>query len=180
MKLSIKFALIICAGLTSASAGIASATPVSSASSIGSQLGDVSIFSNTYFVVGASSTIYGSTFSGAATTVGAQSKIDGDVITVAAATIGAGTVITGEVKSSGTFAQRATEASSKISEAQFKLSSMTSTNYLQAVAASDMTLYAGVYGAPSWTVAAGVTIMLDGQGLDNQSWVFNFTDFFVV
>lgn len=40
----------------------------------------------------------------------------------------------------------------------------------------DTTLYAGVYSAASWSTTAGTTLTLDGQGLDNQSWVFNLAD----
>ena len=37
-------------------------------------------------------------------------------------------------------------------------------------------LVAGVYSASSLTTAAGTILTLDGQGLANQTWVFNITD----
>ena len=52
----------------------------------------------------------------------------------------------------------------------------TLTSNLAATMTVNTTLYAGVYSAASWSTTAGTTLKLDGQGLDNQSWVFNFAD----
>lgn len=50
------------------------------------------------------------------------------------------------------------------------------TSALPATMTVDTTLHAGVYSAPSWSTTAGTTLTLDGQGKNNQSWVFNFND----
>ena len=52
----------------------------------------------------------------------------------------------------------------------------TLTSNLAATMTVNTTLYAGVYSAASWSTTAGTTLKLDGKGLDNQSWVFNFAD----
>jgi len=44
---------------------------------------------------------------------------------------------------------------------------------------TNMTLFAGVYSAANFSTTAGTTLTLDGQGLDNQTWVFNFADYLV-
>jgi carbonic anhydrase/acetyltransferase-like protein (isoleucine patch superfamily) len=40
----------------------------------------------------------------------------------------------------------------------------------------DTTYTAGVFSAASWSTTASTTLTLDGQGLDNQMWVFNIED----
>ena len=49
------------------------------------------------------------------------------------------------------------------------------TSHLAPTMTVDTTLYAGVYSAASWSTTAGTTLTLDGQGLADQSWMFNFT-----
>ena len=50
------------------------------------------------------------------------------------------------------------------------------TSHLAATMTVNTTLYAGVFSAASWSTTAGTTLLLDNQGKDNQSWVFNIAD----
>lgn len=51
---------------------------------------------------------------------------------------------------------------------------------LDATITVDTTLEPGVYSAASLSTTAGTTLLLDGHGLDNQSWVFNITDILAI
>jgi hypothetical protein len=64
-------------------------------------------------------------------------------------------------------------ATNDLIAAKAALSSMPSTETLGATFTTDGTLFAGVYDAASWSTAAGTTLTLDGQGLDNAGWFFN-------
>ena len=143
---------------------------------------------------GANSTVDGHVLAGGAASISASSKVGGIVQAVNAT--GLQTQLTASPVPSDMTATVTKDVIAHVAKdaeilrfAQASLTSMVNskapvmgydtlntviTSYLPATMTVDTTLYAGVYSAPSWSTTAGTTLKLDAQGLDNQSWVFNF------
>ena len=163
-----------------------------------------SITSSGASTVGANSRIGGSMISGGASTTGAASTVSGDVWSGGSASIGAAATVGGAVGATasitvaagGSVGSRQTLSSSPIDatasteairttvssdaqqvmDAQSALTRMGSGTALAPTITTNLTLNSGVYSAASLSTAAGTTLYLDGQGLDDQYWVFNITD----
>ncbi len=132
---------------------------------------------------GAGSIIKGSFLSGGAGSTGAASSIYGDFSAGGAIEQGIGSSITGSMGGTAdttamTSAMRSSLASTKsqLDATKTALSGMGAGTGLAATMTVDTTFNAGVYSAASWSTTAGTTLTLDGQGKDDQTWVFNITD----
>jgi hypothetical protein len=145
---------------------------------------DGNVFSGTYMttgassaVTGATSTVSGSVLSGSYVTTGANSIISGAIAAVGAITAGAGSSA-GSSQEQLPSALMTTQQSADLQNvvnAQAALHAMGSGTALAATM-GNATLVAGVYSAASFSTTASTTLTLDGQGLDNQTWIFNITD----
>jgi predicted acyltransferase (DUF342 family) len=152
--------------------------------------------------LGGSTIVTGGIVTGAATTVGANSSVSGAITSGAAATIGASSFVAGDVAAYGAIAvdtsssvgsrtnlpataagptnaeyiQGLNDYSAQLAQSvvalQAKLTALGTGTLLPATYATP--LLAGVYSTPGFlATAAGTTILLDAQGLDNQSFIFN-------
>ena len=154
--------------------------------------------------VGANSRIGGSMVSGGASTTGDSSTVNGDIWSGGNASIGAAATVGGTLGATGsisvgaggsvnsrqalssspidanasTGAIRTTVISDaqQVVDAQSALTKMGTGTALAPTITTDRTLNSGVYSAVSLSTSAGTTLYLDGQGLDDQYWVFNITD----
>ena len=156
---------------------------------------------------GANAKVVGNLDAGGVTTTGDSAKVGGSIQSGGATTIGAHSTVTGNVASVGALAVSAdggsvgswsslastpvdsiwkdTLASAESRDA--KLTADTQTyltafglgTALSTTMTTDTTLSAGVYSAANLSTTAGTTLTLDGQGLDNQTWIFNITDYLV-
>ncbi len=147
------------------------------------------IFSQSYTTLGADVAVFGGVLAGAAATLGAGASVIGNVLAVGAITVGAG----GSVGSQTTLSTspvdpmalmtslEATRTSfaSQGSAAQTSLSNMGTGTLLDSSITTNMTLFSGVYSAAGLTTAASTILTLDGQGLNDQFWVFNIGDYLV-
>jgi hypothetical protein len=140
--------------------------------------------------IGANATLGGNIFSGAATTTGANADVSGDILSGAAVTAGAGATIDGDIAAVAAItagagssqetladtlmASEQADALAHVIDAQSTLQAMGG-EALGAVL-GNVTLDAGVYSAASLSTTAGTTLTLDGQGLDDQTWIFNVAD----
>ena len=150
---------------------------------------DGSIFSGGYTttgaisaITGATATVSGSVLSGSYVTTGADSIISGVVAAVAAITEGAGSTAGSSKEALPTALMVNSQLADlqRVVDAQAALKAMGSGTALAATMDGTATqLVAGVYSAASLTTAAGTILTLDGQGLANQTWVFNITDILV-
>jgi predicted acyltransferase (DUF342 family) len=149
------------------------------------------IMSGGYTSIGASGTLGGNISSGGYTSTGAGAIVSGDVLSGAYVTTGAGSTISGaiaavaaitptagssqQVLSTALMLSEQADALARVVAAQSTLEAMGSGTVLGAVL-DDITLNAGVYSAASLSTTASTTLTLDGQGLANQTWIFNVTD----
>ena len=145
---------------------------------------DGNIFSGTYTSTGASSavtgaisTVSGSVLSGSYVTTGANSIVTGAIAAVGAITAGGGSSAgsSQEVLSSALMTAEQSSDLQHLADAQTALHAMGSGTLLAATMGT-ATLVAGVYSAASFSTTAATTLTLDGQGLANQTWIFNVTD----
>jgi predicted acyltransferase (DUF342 family) len=169
----------------------------------GSTIGG-SIMSSGAATIGAGSRVAGDMTSGGAATTGDSSRVGGDLKSGGAASTGANSTVVGDVAAVGLISiganslvgsQHALMASPlaplgltaslealvtslalQVSSAQGALSKMVSTFLLAPTITTDRTLVSGVYSAASLSTTAGTTLTLDGQGLEDQYWVFNIAD----
>jgi len=158
-----------------------------------------SVMSTTYTSVGAHATVNGSIFSGTYTSTGDTGNVSGSIMAGTYATTGASSIIGGEIDSVGAITLGALSTSSsqnvipavlmqkelaadlqRAHETQVTLNSMGTGTALAATMPVDMTLNAGIYSAASFSTTAGTTLTLDGQGLANQTWIFNITDILAI
>lgn len=138
---------------------------------------------------GDTATVAGYVQSGGATTIGAHSTVAGDVghvgaLTVSAngASIGSQSLLTGApVDASWKAGLSATETKDAqlVADTQTYLTAFGLGAALSTTMTTSMTLTAGVYSAANFSTTAGTTLTLDGKGLDNQTWIFNITDYLV-
>jgi hypothetical protein len=131
------------------------------------------ISSGGYTSTGAGAIVTGSVLSGAYVTTGASSTISGAIAAVAAITSDAGS--SQQVLSTALMLSEQADALARVVAAQSTLKAMGSGEVLGAVL-GDITLNAGVYSAASLSTTTSTTLTLDGQGLANQTWIFNVTD----
>lgn len=138
--------------------------------------------------LGARSNVAGNLYAGAAATLGEYSKVTGNVVAGTAVTLGVGAQVLGTTTAytaptfTGTGIPTAAGVSAQaaqVVDAQTSLRNLVTTTTLAATMAGPTLLTAGVYSATALTMAAGTALVLDGQGLDNQSWVFNIRDYLV-
>ena len=150
---------------------------------------------------GANARIGGSLKSSGIATVGANATVGGSVAAAGAAVISTSANVAGTVSSivpsslqlqlSPTLLPVAATVTSSVTaeitsyvksvaaqvlNAQTMLSAMGTGTAITTPVIGNLMLKAGVYSAPSLSTTAGTTLTLDGQNLDNQSWVFNITD----
>ena len=149
----------------------------------------------------------GNLIAGGATTTGASAKVQGSIQSGSVATVSADSVVVGQVAAVGlitvvpsaSVGSQATLLSSPIDPISWAMSLdaenvadalliSNTRSYLTALGTGtalaptmsvDRTLFSGVYSAPSFTTAAGIHLILDGQGLDDQLWVFNIGSYLV-
>jgi hypothetical protein len=135
--------------------------------------------------MGDSSMVQGNFISGLASTIGANASVGGNW------GVGAGSAPSASVSSNkvngdvvdtdhtyinqmkSEIANDMIAANKDLLSAKKTLSVMGLGTALAATMTVDSTLTAGVFSAASWSTTAGTTLTLDGQGLDNQIWVFN-------
>ena len=162
------------------------------------------VMSGFYTSLGAGAQVDGSIFSGEYTSTGAISAITGKTALVSGSVLaggyvstGAGSIISGAVAAVGYISAGAgsTAGSSQealpaelmtnlqsadrqsVIDARAVLNAMGSGTPLAAFIDGTKTqLVAGVYSAASFVTAADTVLTLDGQGLANQTWVFNVAD----
>ena len=130
-------------------------------------------------VTGATSTVSGSVLSGGYVTTGANSTIHGAVAAVGYVSAGAGSTAgsSQEVLPSVLMANLQSADRQSVIDARAALNAIGSGTALAAFIDGTATqLIAGVYSAASFVTAADTILTLDGQGLANQTWVFNITD----
>jgi hypothetical protein len=131
---------------------------------------DGNISSGGYTTTGAGAIVTGAVLAGGYVTTGASSTISGAIAAVAAITPGAGS--SQQELSSALMMSEQADASQRVVDAQNTLQAMGGTA-LAAETLGTETLVAGVYSATNLWTTAGTTLTLDGQGLANQTWVFN-------
>jgi hypothetical protein len=138
--------------------------------------------------LGARSNVAGNLYAGAAATLGEYSTVSGNVVAGTAVTLGVGAQVVGSTTAytaptlTGTGIPTAASVSAQatqIADAQTSLRDLAPTSTLAATMAGPTLLTAGIYSATALTMAAGTALVLDGQGLDNQLWVFNIRDYLV-
>jgi hypothetical protein len=127
------------------------------------------ISSGGYTSTGASAVVTGSVLSGGYVTTGASSTISGAIAAVAAITASAGS--SQHLLSSAQMVSEQADASQRVASAQNILKLMGGTTLHESVGTE--TLVAGVYSTTNFNSVAGTTLTLDGQGLANQTWIFN-------
>ena len=130
------------------------------------------IFSGGYTSTGASAVVTGDVLSGGYVTAGASSTISGAIAAVAAITPFAGG--SQEILPAATMVGQQADAKQLVIEAQNALNAMPGTALAEYL--GNETLFAGVYKSATLNTVAGTTLTLDGQGLINQTWVFNVAD----
>lgn len=138
---------------------------------------------------GDSATVGGSIQSGGATTVGARSVVAGNVASVGALTVSADGGWVGSTSSLASspvdsiwrdsLATAESKDAQVTADTQAYLTAFGLGTALATTITTNMTLIAGVYSAENLSTTAGTTLTLDGQGLDNQSWIFNIADYLV-
>ena len=154
--------------------------------------------------VGANSRIGRSMVSGGASTTGKSSTVSGDIWSGGIVSIGATATVVGAVAATGSISVPAgstvgsqhslssspidatastaainatvTSDAQQVMAAQSALKKMGAGTALAPTITTNRTLNSGVYSAASLSTTAGTTLYLDGQGLDDQYWVFNITD----
>jgi carbonic anhydrase/acetyltransferase-like protein (isoleucine patch superfamily) len=138
--------------------------------------------------MGDTSHVQGNFISGLDGTIGANAILDGNwevgagsVVAVSASfikissdAVDTDTTYLNGVKSAITNDMNA--ATNDLLSAKNTLSAMGLGTALAPTMTVDTTFTAGVFSAASWSTTAGTTLTLDGQGLDNQMWVFNIED----
>jgi predicted acyltransferase (DUF342 family) len=157
--------------------------------------------------LGAHAKLGGNLIAGGATTTGASANVQGFIQSGGTATVGANSVVVGPVAAVGliTVAPSANLGSqtpllsSPINPIAWTMSLdadnvadallvSNTRSYLTALGAGtelattmpvDRMLLAGVYSAANFSTTAGTHLILDGQGLDDQSWVFNIANYLV-
>ncbi|WP_435806864.1 beta strand repeat-containing protein, partial [Shewanella psychromarinicola] len=149
------------------------------------------IFSGTYTTIGALGTLEGNISSGGYTTAGAGAKVTGSVLSGEAVTAGADSTIDGAVAAVAAITEGAgatagtsqhaldpslmvseqLDAKMRVADAQDTLKAMEGTTLASSL--GNTTLVAGVYESGGLSTTAGTTLKLDGQGLANQTWIFN-------
>ncbi|MBC7620265.1 MAG: type I secretion C-terminal target domain-containing protein [Candidatus Saccharibacteria bacterium] len=128
------------------------------------------ISSGGYTSTGASAIVTGSVLSGDYVTTGASSTISGAIAAVGGITPAAGS--SHQVLTSALMVSEQVDALQRVADAQSTLKAMGPTSTLAEYLGST-TLVAGVYSATNLWTTAGTTLTLDGQGLFNQTWIFN-------
>jgi hypothetical protein len=139
--------------------------------------------------MGASAHVEGNFISGLAGTIGANAILEGNwevgVGSIAAASASSNKINSDAVDTDIEYLNSVQAnldsdmitATNELIGAKAALSDMTSTELtLSPTFVTDGTLFAGVYDAASWSTAAGTTLTLDGQGLDDAIWIFNIDD----
>jgi hypothetical protein len=138
---------------------------------------------------GANANVNGNFITGMVGSTGAGSAIAGnfDVGAGYAQTLGAGSTaggigVTNATATAAMAAMKSAMTSSfagaigELNSAKTTLSAMGAGTGLAATMTVDTTFKSGVYSAASFSTTAGTTMRLDGQGQDNQIWVFNIAD----
>ena len=126
---------------------------------------------------------------GGAANIGAGAKVVGNVAAVGAITVGAGGSVGSEttlgtspvdpIALTASLEAMRTSFASQGFTAQTALSNMGAGTLLDSSITTDQILFSGVYSAAGLTMAAGTTFYLDGQGLNDQFWVFNISEYLV-
>jgi predicted acyltransferase (DUF342 family) len=127
------------------------------------------ISSGGYTSTGASAIVTGSVLSGDYVTTGASSSISGAIAAVAAITPGAGS--SQAVLGTALMLAEQADALQRVVSAQNTLKAMPGAVLAESIGTT--TLVAGVYNATNLNTVAATTLTLDGQGLANQTWIFN-------
>ena len=138
--------------------------------------------------MGDTSYVQGNFISGLDGTIGAKAVLDGNW------EVGAGSVATASLSSNkvagdavdtdtaylngvkSAITNDMNAATNDLIAAKVSLTAMGLGTGLAATMTVNTTYTAGVFSAASWSTTAGTTLTLDGQGLDNQMWVFNIED----
>ena len=129
------------------------------------------MLSNGLASTGANSRVGGSLVSSGGISFSDTSRVAGTVSNVALAVpVSLTSTLTGDL-----VAQVKTDAA-LVKGAQTALTNMGAGTAITTPVIFNMTLNSGVYSAASLSTTAGTTLTLDGQGKDNQFWVFNITD----
>ena len=168
---------------------------------------DGNIKSSGAATIGANAKVIGNLDAGGVTTTGDSAKVGGSIQSGGATTIGAHSKVTGNVASMGlltisdnggsvgsssslsstpvdsiwkdTLASAETKDAKMTADTQAYLTAFGLGTALSTTMTTDTTLHAGVYSAANLSTTASTTLTLDGQGLDNQTWIFNITDYLV-
>jgi hypothetical protein len=148
------------------------------------------IMTGGYTSLGANAVLGGNIYSGGYTSTGASAVVTGDVLAGGYVSVGASSTISGEIStangaitpgagsSQGTVSAAAisgehADALQAVTDAKAALSELGSGTVLAEILGTT-TLVAGVYSSLAYLgTTAGTTLTLDGQNLDNQTWVFN-------
>lgn len=114
-----------------------------------------------------------SVLAGGYATYGAGAEISG--------TVGAATYVTADGTSAGnvTATPAVSNALVQLAQAQSALTNMTTTDYLGATMAGNITLAPGVYSSTALTMAANTILTLDGGNAASPIWVFNIPTYLV-
>jgi hypothetical protein len=154
--------------------------------------------------VGAASGVRGNMAAAGAVSTGAASKVFGNIEAGGAASIGVGGSVDGTVYAVGVYTEdiNSTPQTSavitsnpvdagtlvaglintvannqlQILKAQLAFRNMVTYKVLDATMPANLTLFSGVYEAPSFSTTATTTLTLDGQNKKDQYWVFNIGD----
>lgn len=147
------------------------------------------IVANGVTTTGDSATVGGSIRSGGTTTVGAHSKVRRNVASRGLLTIsknGGSAGSTSVLQSSPLDAiwreglQRAEANDAQLTiQAQAYLAAFGLGIPLSTTMITDTTLLPGIYSASNLSTTAGTILTLDAQNMDNQTWIFNITDYLV-
>jgi hypothetical protein len=154
--------------------------------------------------VGAASGVSGNMAAAGAVSTGAASQVFGNIEAGGAASIGVGGSVGGTVYSVGIYTEDINSTPQEfavitsnpvdagalvadlvntvagnqlqILKAQLAFRNMVTDEILDATMPADLTLFSGVYEAPSFSTTATTTLTLDGQNKKDQYWVFNIGD----
>jgi hypothetical protein len=154
--------------------------------------------------VGAASGVSGNMAAAGAVSTGAASQVFGNIEAGGAASIGVGGSVGGTVYSVGIYTEDINSTPQEfavitsnpvdagalvadlvntvagnqlqILKAQLAFRNMVTDETLDATMPADLTLFSGVYEAPSFSTTATTTLTLDGQNKEDQYWVFNIGD----
>jgi hypothetical protein len=154
--------------------------------------------------VGAASGVSGNMAAAGAVSTGAASQVFGNIEAGGAASIGVGGSVGGTVYSVGIYTEDINSTPQEfavitsnpvdagalvadlvntvagnqlqILKAQLAFRNMVTDETLDATMPADLTLFSGVYEAPSFSTTATTTLTLDGQNKKDQYWVFNIGD----